>query len=286
MNLFLERINAMDSLLKYNNACNFYKLNNQYLNIGIFDQVDTYKKQLEDDGFVIIRNLVDLNLISEIKSFWVNNITNYISFSNNLCFGEKNYTKNFFNKYQRHFDFYWNEPTNKITRELSLQLHFFRNIFTGYSPYYGLHINSKKFGVYLAITRYPSGTGEMAVHVDPNSFLPVHYNLPLSIKGEDYDEGGLFIKQNEKFTDVDRMVSKGDLILFNGSVPHKIETIKNLKNDKSKIGRLQMFSVPTFFSQNKKNSFMKNLVFEVYGRFKYYLYSQGKGLDKNYKNLR
>ena len=69
MNLFLERINAMDSLLKYNNACNFYKLNNQYLNIGIFDQVDTYKKQLEDDGFVIIRNLVDLNLISEIKSF-------------------------------------------------------------------------------------------------------------------------------------------------------------------------------------------------------------------------
>ena len=70
-NLFLERINAMDSLLKYNNACSFYKLNNQYLNIGIFNQVDTYKKQLEDDGFVIVRNLVDLNLISEIKSFWV-----------------------------------------------------------------------------------------------------------------------------------------------------------------------------------------------------------------------
>ena len=56
-------------------------------------------------------------------------------------------------------------------------------------PFYGLSYRSDKTGIYLAVTLYPAGCGFMAKHTDPNSFLPIHYNLPLTFKGSDYDEG-------------------------------------------------------------------------------------------------
>ena len=54
---------------------------------------------------------------------------------NRLYGQEKNYTKFFFKKYKRHFDFYWNKPTHKKTRELSLQLHILRNLLNNLNHY-------------------------------------------------------------------------------------------------------------------------------------------------------
>jgi hypothetical protein len=275
----------MDKLSLYYEACKLYNLNQQFIDIEKFNKLDKYYEELSKNGFVVIENLIDKEILSSIKDFWKLNIKKYETISSDLCFGQKNYTKNFFNRYQRHFDFYWNRPTSKITRELSLQLHFLRNILTGYNPYYGLILNEQKFGVYLAITKYPSGSGEMAIHVDPNSYLPFHYNLPLTFKGKDYLEGGLHIKNGEEFIDIEEMISLGDLILFNGSIPHKIDMIKG-HGSQSNLGRMQMFAVPTYFSQLNKKSFIRNLLFEFYGRFKYRRYSKGKGLKNNHENLR
>ena len=247
--------------------------------------ISFHQKNLDKNGFTIINNLIKKETVSEIRNYWIDNLNNSQSISADLCFGQANYTKNFFNRYQRHFDFYWNKPESKLTRNLSLQLHFIRNIFTNYDPLYGLQINDKKFGIYLAITRYPSNSGEMAVHVDPNSYLPVHYNLPLTFKGEDYEKGGLKIMQNNNFIDIESLINIGDMILFNGSIPHKIDMIEG-KGSKSDIGRMQMFSVPTIFDQVNKRGFIKDIIFELYGRFKYYNYKKGKGLNRNYHNLR
>ena len=54
--------------------------------------------------------------------------------------------------------------------------------------------------------------------------------------------------------DIESMVSKGDLILFKGSLPHEISPVRVSEN-KNMIGRMQMFAIPTQFTQSKKNSF-------------------------------
>ncbi len=146
-------------------------------------------------------------------------------------------------------------------------------------------LNESKVGIYLAITNYPVNSGEMNIHVDPNSFLPVHYNLPLTFKGQDYLEGGLKIKSNNEFIDIDALMEPGDLLMFNGAVPHLVENIKG-KGRISNLGRIQMFAVPDDFSKYKNITYVKKIFFEYYGRARYLLSKKNILQKKSYKNFR
>ena len=137
----------------------------------------------------------------------------------------------------------------------------------------------------MAVTNYPLNSGEMNIHVDPNSFLPIHYNLPLTFKGSDYLQGGLKIKSEYDLIDIDSLLEKGDLLLFNGAVPHLVETIKGA-GKASSIGRLQMFAVPDDFSKYRNISIFKKFIFEYYGRFRYFLSNKNILQKNSYKNFR
>ena len=81
------------------------------------------------------------------------------------------------------------------------------------------------------------------------------------------------------------MVSKGDLILFKGSLPHEVSPVRVSEN-KNMIGRMQMFAIPTKFTQSKRNSFLKEMAFEIYGRYKYATYQIFNNSSENNSNFR
>lgn len=272
---------------KFLTACNLFNVKNIYVDYEkVFKNIDNFSNEVKENGFLIIKELIEDKLIDELKHKWIKILNQKVSFNTDLLYGQEvNYTKNFFNKYTRHFDFYWNSPTCKMSRDLSIQLHALRNLLTNLHPLYGLILNENKIGIYLAITNYKINSGQMNAHVDPNSFLPVHYNLPLSFKGEDYLDGGLNIKVNNKFVNIDNIINKGDLLLFNGSIPHSVNKVEG-QGKISSIGRLQMFAVPDDFSKYKKQSFSKKIIFEFYGRFRYFLSNRNFYQNKSYKNFR
>lgn len=242
------------------------------------------RERLEEDGFVIARDVIDQSAIEKMRDFW-SSLAMTRSWRTNLLLGEKNYSHRFFGRYTRHFDFYWNPPFCQLTREISLLLHYGRNIASGYDPCYGLFFHPERTGIYLAVTHYPPKSGEMALHVDPNYFLDVHYNVPLSFRGRDYRSGGLRIKISDGFFDVDDNISRGDVLLFKGAVPHEVQRVEGAGSE-SALGRLQMFAIPTQFSQKKPKTLLREILEEVYGRVVYGLYERNIGFREDHRNFR
>jgi hypothetical protein len=279
----------MGKRMKSNELINFMSVFD--IDSKLMSSAVRYKKFFDDEQtdllninkYHIFKDVVDTGLIEDIRDYWLNTKIDY-SLNSNIIMGSEDYSKNFFGKYTRHFDFYWNQSRHKLTRDLSLTLHAIRNLTLNLNPFYGLIFNNKNLGIYQAITHYPIGEGEMAMHVDPNYFLPVHYNLPLTHAGIDYERGGLHIFHNKMKQSVDEKMEPGDLLLFDGNVPHSIEKISG-NGLKSNIGRMQLFAIPTIFN-NKKSSFLREVSFEVYGRLRYFLYSKGVGFNSNGRNFR
>ncbi len=244
---------------------------------------DSESDDLRNKKFHIYKNVVNRELIEEIRNFWMDvKVTD--SFYSEVSLGSKNYSKCFFGKYTRHFDFYWNKPRHIKTRDLSLTLHAVRNLILDLDPYYGLLFSDKRVGIYQAITHYPLGEGEMTMHIDPNYFLNVHYNLPLTHAGQDYANGGLYVMNNGAKESLDNQMSMGDLLLFDGNLSHGIEKVSG-RGLSSGVGRFQLFSIPTMFESQKK-TLLGEIAFEVYGRFRYLLYSKGIGIKNNGRNFR
>lgn len=264
--------------------CKLFDIRQVKINVGNLLN-DDVRSRLQADRFAIVRNVVPTELIYELQAVWLRILSGERRFSSNLQYGEENYTYDFFGKYVRHFAFYWNPPTCQLSYELSLLLHYCRNILTGYDPMYGLTMKPDRTGIYLAATHYGAGTGEMTVHVDPNYFLPVHYNLPLSFHGDDYEAGGLQIHRPVGVENIDEQVRPGDLLLFDGALPHSVAKVMG-KGRKSSIGRLQLFAVPTQFKEEGKRSFFKEAAWRIYGRYRYFLQSHGIGLRSDHKNFR
>lgn len=74
---------------------------------------------------------------------------------------------------------------------------------------------------------YPKGIGGMHRHQDPVDYhqltVPMLY---LSRKGEDFFEGGLFIEdENEERICIDDLCDYGDVVFFNASCSHGVDTI-------------------------------------------------------------
>lgn len=243
------------------------------------------KSQLETQGFVVLPDVLSLESVHRMRETWLAKMHQGIQLGTDLRYGEKNYSHTFFRKYHRAFEFYWNPPTCKLSRDVSLLLHYARNLATGYHPLFGLMYHPDRSGVYLAITHYPLGSGEMAVHVDPNYFLPTHFNVPLTHKGIDYREGGLMIHRGSEAIDIDGQIRPGGMLLFKGAQPHSIQRIDGAGSDTS-LGRMQFFSIPTQFTQTEKAGVLKDVAREGYGRLKYSLYRRGIGFKTDHRNFR
>lgn len=74
---------------------------------------------------------------------------------------------------------------------------------------------------------YPSGAGALNKHIDPVDHHQMAVpSLVMSKKGRDFQTGGLYLeKENGRKICVDTLTDVGDLVLFNATIPHGVETI-------------------------------------------------------------
>ena len=103
--------------------------------------------------------------------------------------------------------------------------------------------NEKNYGIYFSTSLYPSNEGMLEYHSDGHEDTPiVHFMIPLTFKGQDYESGGLnIIDKNKNKVNIDDHCSPGSIIFFDGRLKHGVDLIKG-----NGYGRLAMFAVPTF----------------------------------------
>ena len=204
------------------------------------------------DGFCIYKHAIAESVVIELRRFWLDffntNKADRKFVRGKIYLGESN-----FNSYSeinewcmyRHFDFLWNQCDHPLTRAVNLELHRHRNLAQNFDPLDGLNYNDRNYGIYISTSYYPPGKGFLRAHVDAHQDTPLlHYMLPLTFKGQDYQTGGLVCADaSGTMVDVDAKMSAGDIVFFDGRQKHGVEKIVS----SSGVGRLAIFAIPTFF---------------------------------------
>jgi hypothetical protein len=164
----------------------------------------------------------------------------YIGERNKICF-----TDDHFQNLYRTYDFLWNPPFHEPTRKLCMDIHNIRNEILQKDDKFGTSYSEKNYGIYVTSSYYPPGTGWMGEHSDKNEGFPLlHYIVPITHKKLDYEEGGLYVKDEKgQITDIDGQMNPGDVFIYDGIFRHGVAKVKSSKG----IGRLQVFAIPTFF---------------------------------------
>ena len=217
----------------------------------------TIAKSIEVDGYFILRNAISTKFIDQQKKRWAQifrkNIDSKYFVRGNLILGESNFLS--YSKIPswcmfRYFEFLWNKSTDENAKNIHIELHKFRNSIQSLPEEMGLNYNTGNYGIYISTSLYPPGKGMLEAHSDGHGELPIlHYMLPFTFKGEDYDEGGLYIEDNHgNIIDIDSNIKKGDLIFFDGRNKHWVKKIKS--SQLNQIGRLASFAIPTYFEKS------------------------------------
>lgn len=249
MNMFLLKINKRLSIMN--------RISSNFDSSNILSELDMH-------GFVIARDVIPLDFIERQKYKWLKkfnkkNVTRRFV-RGDLVLGEENFLS-----YSdipgwcmyRNFEFLWNKIEDNEQMEVHLSLHRFRNLLQGYPENYGIEYNPLNYGFYISTSLYESGMGHLNFHADGHGVDPIlHYMLPLTFKGVDYDNGGLYcINKSGIKCDIDSMVRPGDVIFFDGRIEHGIEKVSS--DSFGKVGRIAQFSVPTFFIKDARSKVLQ-----------------------------
>ncbi|MFK7825059.1 MAG: hypothetical protein AB8G05_12965 [Oligoflexales bacterium] len=225
------------------------------------------QSSIERDGYFIGTSVINPDDILKIKNFWIKffrNKGNSYVVRGNLVLGEKNFTgfenTDYYGCLHRHFDFLWNYPTHSLTRDLAVELHKYKNLVLGKPSDEGLIYNSANFGVYISTSYYPPEIGRLNIHRDacPPGESIIHFMIPITFKGIDYQEGGLVcIRDDGQEIDLDSQMKPGSILFFNARLRHAVRKLKSKDN----IGRLATFAIPVHFvkSDSLMTSFTNNL---------------------------
>jgi hypothetical protein len=231
-----------------------------------------FSEQLRTRGFYIAKRVLSNKSIDDMRSFWLSKIklghVNRKFVRGEMVLGESNFLS--FSKINewcmfRNFDFLWNKPTHHDTTNICIEIHKFRNRVQELDIDYGLKFNEENAGIYISTSLYPENIGMLEKHSDSHgkdTSPIIHFMLPLTFKGHDFESGGLYIVDKQGITvDIDSLVEKGDLIFFDGTCQHGVNTILGSKN----IGRLAVFAIPCFFKRDSNYLvFKRSLKIEFY----------------------
>lgn len=219
-----------------------------------FPKPDIFMDEVKARGFSIVKDAIPIDFIDSQRERWlpkfVKKNVDKKFVRGNLILGERNflsYSKiNAWCMY-RNFEFLWNASDDNKALEVHTLIHKFRNQMQNFNEDYGLNYNNENYGIYISTSYYPLNIGKLTAHTDGHKDVPiVHYMLPFTFKGKDYEEGGLYIKDTSgNIVDVDSMVDPGDIIFFDGRQEHWVDVIKS--NKKEALGRLAVFAIPTHF---------------------------------------
>ena len=221
---------------------------------------DDIRSKVENNGFAVAKNIISCDIIKRMREWWLGIYNGKILHAPVIWgpyFGEPNqvlfHSSNTCLMY-RAYDFLWNSPIDPLTREIGLELSRIRNVIAGTNRMNGEILSADRYGIYLTTSYYPPGQGWLAKHQDHSDGRNHwHYMLQLTHKGISYTEGGLYIfsRSGEKI-DIDAMVNPGDIVFFDGTCSHGVDIVSGGTG----VGRLQMFSIPTFLETPQQNDRM------------------------------
>ena len=226
-------------------------------------------KDLKQKGFHVAKGLISLNEFQIVKkesiSFFEKKQLRKESFPKALRGDVKAGMLNNFgfssNKAWRLYrlcSFPWNRKEKELvnTINLSRKLSSFRNeiIGMGSTEDYGSFIENDGYIQYTSLSLYPSDGGFLNKHRDSHPIEGdedeslVHFKLEITHKNIDYSEGGFYVwdRQNNEIC-VSSLVEPGDVIFFDGSLPHEIKPIYG------KAGRIALFEIPTYVNNLSRN---------------------------------
>lgn len=235
--------------------------------------IDVLRSAIDSDGYVILKNIIPLEDIFAMQKFWLSKMhkgKNSSFMRGDIFFGEKNcltYEHSQGLCLYRNFEFLWNKSESEITRKYCIRMHKLRNLVLGVDEVDGLLMKEDKFGIYISTSLYEVNKGMFFKHRDGHADQKIlHFMMPLTFKGRDYKEGGLYITNSKGEKDIDSLCQPGDVILFDGAFEHEVKLIHG-----GEVGRLAVFAVPTYFIDGLGINF--------------YTVKFAKGLKKVIKNL-
>ena len=133
--------------------------------------------------------------------------------------------------------FPWNHDHSPITSLLTKYYDAVLRV-QGYSPQY-IHSNTPADSIVqrIHLIHYPSDTGRITTHVDPDNVCSLVSGTYLTQFGQDYHAGGFYvINKDSQMVLIDPMIESGDSVLFYPQLPH---------------GVLPVSSTPPAFSQGR-----------------------------------
>lgn len=152
---------------------------------------------------------------------------------------------------------------NRLTSKIQKYTWIYINIeiiYKNININFGLILNEQNYGVYISVSLYPDKVGMLKKHSDSHnsdSNTILHFMLPLTFKGVDYDSGDLYIIDKHGIEiDVDTLTCKGDLIFFEWYCKHGVNIIQSSNS----IGRLAVFAIAYFFQKDANYLVLKRSI--------------------------
>ena len=219
------------------------------------------KVKISSDGYFILHNLIPEKTINILKTYWTKEFQKQIKYKpttnsvrGNLHLGESDFDSYSDNKewnIYRSFSFFWNKSNSKehkITKEISLEINYIRNLIEEKDNLRGITYDETGYGIYLSVSHYPPVNGFLKSHSDghPVKDFLLQYMVNINHKNIDYSEGGLYIIKDGKFIDIDSMLKPGSVLFFDGSIEHGVKPVKS----DNEVGRMAFFAIPTYFISN------------------------------------
>ncbi|MAH84081.1 MAG: hypothetical protein CBB68_07020 [Rhodospirillaceae bacterium TMED8] len=231
------------------------------------------REALITDGFAVAKAIVPEPIVDAMRDTWLrayaDNIKQapviwgpFLGEANRILFHRSDSCCMY-----RAYDFLWNRPIDVTTRSIGLKLHRLRNCVAESQSLDGELIREDRYGIYITTSYYPPNYGWLAEHRDhADGRRHWHFMLLMTMKKKSYEDGGLFlINRSGTKTDIDSLVRPGDVIFFDGTLPHGVEPVSGGAG----LGRLQMFSIPTFMETPQKNDrLLEDITFKRFFRAK------------------
>jgi hypothetical protein len=227
---------------------------------------DAIRADIIGSGYSIGKSIVPPECITKMRDFWLMTFKNqstlapviwgpYLGEPNRVHFHQSND-----NCLYRAYDFLWNEPLDQYSRDIGVELSRIRNQITESDDRTGEMFASDRYGIYFTVSYYPPNDGWLHDHQDQtDERRQWHYILPITFRGLDFAGGGLhLIDRLGNDVDVEEKVEPGDVLFFDGGLTHGVTPIDC--DEERNIGRMQLFSIPTFLELPEKNSrFIENV---------------------------
>lgn len=221
---------------------------------------------VKKEGFIVIDDCINLKMLSEIQNFWIEffskkNIQVFNSrniYSNAQMLGDLNFSSSRKDKsvhILRNRQYLWNKPINKDTVDITNQINRYRNIALGLPEDNAFTYSESRQANFTQVNCYPD-QGLFFEHRDTKSdkvLLSCMFNI--TFKGSHFEEGGLFLRINEKKINIDDIIKPGSVMFYNGNLRHGIDRISS----KTEIGRIAGYPMRQFFLNSDYPNYFKFL---------------------------